>query len=321
MRTRTKKKYIGKRTGILVNLFLFAIFAWGCRHEENPLPTTEEETSDAVQENQWLSSGHMQEYAERLRAYGTQIQPEREISEVTAGGSYNPENGILCDLNGDGISPELLFLQTQTDSYMVEIYYLENDGALSISKAVCEIPKNGDIQEIICNYRADKNMWDIVLVEKAGSGQSSYFCRYYNGFCKGYGKMPGSPSEQVTGADGSVQYDNQGFYRIEKAITQDILLEVQDYYICEEESCVKQKLPGYVEALEGVEEYIELLGYMDYPKTLYSQPVWLLDFSGKMELQNLKANRMARLRKDGVWYLLIESELGELGWIEESGSE
>lgn len=303
----------GKRTGIVSVVLMFMLCACGCRRTEGPLP--EEETTsgeDITQENQWLSSGHMQEYGDLLCEHGRTIHPQMEIHEAVSG-VYAVNEGILCDLDGDGISPELLYLLPQSTGYTIEIYYLDNDGNLSIRKCGYASANSVIPKELICNYCESRNVWDIIVAETEELNEAGSFYRYEGESCVSYGIMPGIPEEQNISSDGEKHYDYYGVYMLKGEVEEENCVKIQYYQISEEEKALKQRLPDFVEALPGVEEYWELAEESRRYQTRYV--VWQIDFSCMLELQGAYMYPVAELHTVDGDYFLVESDGGELGWL------
>lgn len=304
-----------KRTGIVLTIFVFTFFAFGCRHNDEPVP--EENTTSAeriTQGEQWLSGGHMQEYGDLLCEYGRTIYPQMNIHEQAVSGVYGVNEGLLCDLDGDGISPELLYLLPQPAGYTIEIYYLDNDGNLSIRKSGYASADKVIPKELICNYCASQNVWDMIVVEAEEQEETGRFYRYEEERCVSYGIMPGIPERQNITSDGEIHYDHYGFYTLKREDEEEGCIKIQYYQISEEEKTLKQKIPDFVETLPGVEEYWELAEESRRYQTRYG--VWQIDFSCTLELQGTYMYPVAELHTADGKYLLIESDVGELGWLE-----
>ncbi len=291
----------------------------GCRQESSSLNETEympegtqPEYSETASEGQWISSGNMDEYEDILIEYAKAMALEVTVPKDS--GNCDIGKGILCDLNGDGMTPELLWVMEKSGGYTLEIAYLANDGALSTMRA--SLPgENGAVpQRLLYSRNDDSGIWDILVTEKREDEDYTSFYRYENGMCRCAASLSGLPENWNGDGAQDYLYQFQGMYRIRQQELWEGAVLSQDYVFDEATGALVQKIPDYVEALEDAEEYWLLTGAAYIPleegKTVYQ-----IDFTKEIILRGDEILPIGLLTCQGQDYILVESNQGEMGYI------
>lgn len=307
----TGKPVGGKTSGILaMAIMLLFISLSGC-HQEQPVPEETEE-SETVPTMQWISTGHWQEYTEILCGYAEKLHIEVVFAEQN--GEYDINQGIICDLNGDGLTPELLWLQKDTDGYSVKTAYIANDGRLSVNEiSSLKIPGR-DAEAILLNRQSASEVWDILIEERTDDDSYTSFYRYEKEACIYCGTAVGIVERRTAGTEEETAYDLYGIYTIEDTELWEGYVKKQDYKIDEAAKKLKKIIPAYMEELERLEGYYELSG-TEYIELEEGTSIFQVDFSKNVEFVSRQVLPIGILRYAGRDYVLVESTQGEMGYI------
>lgn len=307
----SRKPVFRKKGGMLpMAIMLLLISPSGCHHEQ-PVPEETEE-SEAVPAAQWISTGHWEEYTEILCGYAEKLHIEVVFAEEN--GEYDAEQGIICDLNGDGLTPELLWLQREAQGYSVKTAYIANDGRLSVNERSSLEMSERDAESILLNRQSASGVWDILIEEKMDDDRYTSFYRYEKEECIYCGTAAGIAERGNAGTEEDTAYGLYGVYTIKDIELWEGYVKKQKYEIDEAAKKLKQIIPAYMEEPERIEGYYELSG-TEYIELEEGTSVLQMNFSKNVKFVSRQVLPIGLLRYEGQDYVLVESTQGEMGYI------
>lgn len=298
-------------------ILLLLLSLSGCHQKVPVLEETQESETVLATAPQWISAGHWQEYAKILCGYAESLHMDVVFAEQN--GEYDIHQGIICDLNGDGLTPELLWLQEDTDGYVVRVAYIANDGNLSVNQKWYSEITDREAEALLLNEQSALGVWDILVEERKNDDRCTSFYRYENEECLYCGTAVGTAQGWASGTMEEAEYDMDGVYTIEDASLWQGYIKKRAYEIDEAEKALRQVIPEYMEELDGFEDCCTLSGaeYIDLEE---GTSVYQIDFSKEVEFASRQALPIGLLWRAGQEYVLVESTQGEMGYILWNGS-
>ncbi len=326
----------------LLGLTISVMLCYGCAKNEDINETStsaqeESETEDVdetgdAQESEgetygtdWLSSGKWDEYLEIICDYADGLGLATEYVEES--GYYDLNKGIICDLDCDGMAPELLVLDTTESGYTVNIYYIANDGSCTVTAATGVLLNREYAPSSLYLSKSETCfLWDIVVEENLDVYQRTAFFKYENSYCACSGSVMGSLKSQGTDDNGNEIYEYYGVYVLDAGNTWNGYALTQRYTVSEAGSDydLYQVLPDYLQnqypdigaqistSSNGVAYYdISGADYMTIAEDTYYTP---MDFSHKLQFSSTEVLPIGYIFGDEM--ILVETAAGEMGYLE-----
>ncbi len=336
-----------RRMKLLLNLCLlgtaFSVtFCSGCAKNEDINETStsaqeESEMEDAdesgdAQESEgetvgtdWLSSGKWDEYLEIINDYADGLGLDTEYVEES--GYCDLSKGIVCDLDCDGMAPELLVLDTTESGYTVNVYYIANDGSCTVTAATGVLLNREYAPSSLYLSKSETCLlWDIVVEEDLDVYPRTTFFKYENSYCACSGNVMGSLKSQGTDDDGNEIYEYYGVYVLDAGNTWNGYALTQRYTVSEagNDYDLYQVLPDYLDdqytdiggqgsVSSSMRAYYDISGadYMTIAEGTYYTP---MNFSQKLQFSSTEVLPIGYIFGDEL--ILVETAAGEMGYLE-----
>lgn len=326
---------------LILAAFSAVIFCASCVKEDNEETSTAPQESENESENQdepedlqestgevsgnWLSSGKWDEYLELLTDFAAENGIETEY--VDRSRYVSADAGIVCDLDCDGIAPEMVLLETTDTGYTLNVYYIANDGNCTVTEATCEYTGGEDYvaKTLYLSKSETCSLWDIVVEEDMGSDTTATaFFEYENSVCTYCGYRMGSLKSQGMDADGEEIYEYYGVYVIDDGNQWNGYTLTKRYTVNEAAKSISQIFPDYFEeqypdadsyvtTSSNPVSYYDISGadYITIPEGTYYTP---MDFS-KIKQQFVSTEVLPIGYVFGEDLILVESSSGEIGYV------
>ncbi len=290
-----------------------------------------DETGDAQESERetvgtdWLSSGKWDEYLEIINEYADGLGLATEYVEES--GYYDYDKGIICDLDCDGMAPELLVIDTTESGYTVNVYYIADDGSCTVTAATGVLLNREYAPSSLYLSKSETCLlWDIVVEEDLDGYPRTAFFKYENSYCARSGNVMGSLKSQGTDDDGNEIYEYYGVYVIDAGNTWNGYTLTQRYTVSEagSDNDLYQVLPDYLQdqypdigaqisTSSSFMAYYDISGadYMTIAEDTYYTP---MDFSKKLQFSSTEVLPIGYIFGDEL--ILVETAAGEMGYLE-----